>query len=39
MQEQLAKYLCVFSQTISRWKIGVTYSDISSFPQIAEVFV
>ena len=37
-QEQLAEYLCVSPQAISRWETGATCPDISALPQIAELF-
>ncbi len=37
-QEQLAEYMCVSPQAISRWETGATYPDISVLPQLAELF-
>ena len=37
-QEQLAEYMCVSPQAISRWETGVTCPDISALPQLAELF-
>lgn len=37
-QEQLAEYLCVSPQAVSRWETGATCPDISTLPQIAELF-
>lgn len=37
-QEQLAGYMCVSPQAISRWETGVTCPDISALPQLAELF-
>ncbi len=37
-QEQLAEYMCVSPQAISRWEMGATCPDISALPQLAELF-
>ena len=37
-QEQLAEYMCVSPQAVSRWETGVTSPDISALPQLAELF-
>jgi len=37
-QEQLAEYMCVSPQAISRWETGATCPDISALPQLAELF-
>lgn len=37
-QEQLAEYMCVSPQAISRWETGTTCPDISALPQLAELF-
>lgn len=37
-QEQLAGYLCVSSQAVSRWECGTACPDISLLPQISEFF-
>ena len=37
-QEQLAEYMGVSPQAISRWETGATCPDISALPQLAELF-
>lgn len=37
-QEQLAEYMCVSPQAVSRWETGLTCPDISALPQLAELF-
>jgi len=37
-QEQLADYLEVSPQAVSRWETGLTCPDISNLPRIAELF-
>ena len=37
-QEQLAGYLDVSPQAVSRWETGASCPDISLLPQIAELF-
>ena len=37
-QEQLAEYMCVSPQAISRWETGITCPDISALPQLSELF-
>jgi transcriptional regulator with XRE-family HTH domain len=37
-QEQMAEYLGVSPQAVSRWECGVTSPDISTLPQIAQLF-
>ena len=37
-QEQLAEYIGVSTQAISRWETGATCPDISALPQLAELF-
>lgn len=37
-QEQLAEYLEVSSQAVSRWETGLTCPDISNLPRLAELF-
>lgn len=37
-QEQLAEYLGISSQAVSRWETGATSPDISTLPQLAELF-
>ncbi|MBQ3491453.1 MAG: helix-turn-helix transcriptional regulator, partial [Oscillospiraceae bacterium] len=37
-QEQLAGYLGVSSQAVSRWECGTACPDISLLPQLADFF-
>ncbi|MBQ8368563.1 MAG: helix-turn-helix transcriptional regulator [Clostridia bacterium] len=37
-QEQLAEFLGISSQAVSRWETGATSPDISLLPQLAELF-
>ncbi|MBR6808168.1 MAG: helix-turn-helix transcriptional regulator [Clostridia bacterium] len=37
-QEQLAEYMGVSPQAVSRWETGATCPDISALPQLAELF-
>jgi len=37
-QEQLAEYMCVSPQAVSRWETGITCPDISALPQLSELF-
>ena len=37
-QEQLAEYLCISYQAVSKWENGVTTPDIFLLPKIAEYF-
>ena len=37
-QEDLAESLCISSQAVSRWEIGVSYPDMELVPSIANYF-
>ena len=37
-QEDLAEYLVVSTQAVSRWETSVSYSDITLLPLISNVF-
>ncbi len=37
-QEQLAEYMGVSPQAISRWETGATYPDVSQIPLLAHIF-
>ena len=37
-EEQLAEYMGVSPQTVSRWETGVTCPDISALPSLAQLF-
>lgn len=37
-QEQLADYMCVSPQAVSRWETGATSPDISALPMLADLF-
>ena len=37
-QSELADYLCVTPQSVSRWEKGQAYPDIEKLPQIANLF-
>ena len=37
-QEQMAEYLGISPQAVSRWECGVTCPDIFALPQIAQLF-
>ena len=37
-QEQLADYMCVTPQAVSRWETGATSPDISALPVLAELY-
>lgn len=37
-QEQLAEYMGISPQAVSRWETGATSPDISALPQIADLF-
>ena len=37
-QEQVADYMCVSPQAVSRWETGATSPDISALPMLADLF-
>ena len=37
-QKDLAKYLCVTSQAISKWENGKNMPDITVLPMVAKIF-
>ena len=37
-QEQLAEYMGISPQAVSRWETGASCPDISALPQLAELF-
>ena len=37
-QEQLADYICISPQAVSRWETGATSPDITALPTLAELF-
>ena len=37
-QEQLAEYMSISPQAVSRWETGATSPDISALPQLADLF-
>ena len=37
-QEQLADYMGIYPQAVSRWETGATSPDISALPMLADLF-